>query len=195
MALHGHFTVSGFPVGFQDDRIQIAKTCQTEDLFNLSAAESIPANTTEERRLFHSNCPQPSLLGLPSSPPPRRPPHTAQGGVFTQLGVRLGFGKTITAASTCFLWPPCSHQPAGVMGHQLPAALSRHLITPPPQPSHRPARSVRCYGNGEAAELIWTPGKLSPSAEAAGRKGPSAAGTYGVRCTADVSGELPSPLC
>lgn len=86
MALHGHFIVLGCSVEFPDDRIQMAKTCRTEDLFNLPAAESIPA--TEECRFFHPNCPQPPLPGLPSSPPASK--HRSRGGVRTagrEIGV------------------------------------------------------------------------------------------------------------
>lgn len=155
----------------------------------LNPSQRTPPGDPSECRHLRPSCPQPPLLGLPSSPP--APKHRSRGGVRTarrEIGVWRDDYRRSPLFSLASVFSPAR-------GGQGSPVTSGAIVTPhysaPSTPSHRPPRSARCYGNGEAGELIWSPGRLSPSArEAAGRKGPSATGTYGVRCSADVSGDL-----
>lgn len=173
MALHGHFTVSGFPVGFQDDGIQIAKTCQTEDLFNLSAAESIPANTTDRRAsAFPLSLPStvtswPPLF--PSSPPAST--HRSRGGVHTagrEIGVWKDDYRGFHLFSLASVFSPARRGHGSLVTSG--AIATPHYSSPSALPPARSQRALLWKRRGGGAHL--DSGKTEPEHRGRGAQRP-----------------------
>lgn len=124
---------------------------------------------TEECRLFHPNCPQPSLLGLPSSPPASK--HRSRGGVRT-AGREIGVWKDDYRGFHLFSLASVFSPARGGQGSLVTsgAIVTPHYSAPsalPPAPSQRALLWKRQGGSAHQ-----DPGKIEPERRGRGAQEP-----------------------
>lgn len=166
-------SVVGCLVGFMDDKIQMAKTCRTEDLFNLSGARrrnnpSEHHQATEECLLFYAKCPQPPLLGLPDLKTPLK------GGCSHSRAWDWGLERRLPQLPLVLLGVRVLISPrgSGVTSNQQRNG-DTSLLRPLSPPTGLLAACV-VMETGRQQSSSGLGGKLSPNSEATGRWGPSA---------------------
>lgn len=154
------------------------KTCRTRDLFNLSdfycrlllnPSQRTPPGDPSECRHLRPNCPQPPLLGLPSSPP--APKHRSRGGVRTarrEIGVwRDDYRRSPLFSLASVFSPARGGQGSPVTSG---AIVTPHYSAPSTHPPARSQRALLWKRGGRRAHLVS--GKIEPERRGHGAQRP-----------------------